>query len=47
MRQEHQRNKHASALKSQRQEPARRVGSIKDIKSWPLVTNFQAKGAWT
>jgi len=47
MRQNHQRDEHASALKLQRQEPARRVGSIEDIRSWPLVTTFQAKGAWT
>jgi hypothetical protein len=47
MRQDHSRNQHSSALKSQRQEATRLAGGIKDIRSWPLVTTFQAKGAWT
>jgi hypothetical protein len=47
MRLDHPRNEHASALKPQRQEAARRAGGIKDIRSLPLVATFQAKGAWT
>lgn len=47
MKQDYPRNEHADAPEPRRHESAFRASSIKDTRSWPLVTIFQAKGAWT